>query len=106
MRLGPLRHRVTVALRQDVPDAFTDLTTTFVDPAPRWADIQVASGAAWVGSQQIGAVVTHRIRVRYLPGITGDHEVSEGTRRFRIRRVSNWQERGEWTILDCEELQR
>ena len=106
MRLGPLRHRVIVALRQDVPDAFTDLDTILVDPAPRWADIQVASGATWVGTQQTGTVVTHRIVVRYLPGITSDHEVSEGTRRFRIRRVSDWQERGAWTILDCEELQR
>lgn len=106
MRLGPLRHRVSIALRADVPDAFTSLTETFIDPAPRWADIQPLKGAAWVGARQVGSDITHQIRVRYLPGITNDHEVSEGSRRFRIRRAYNLQERGAWLIMDCEELQR
>lgn len=106
MRLGPLRHRVTVALRQDVPDSFTSLESIFVDPAPRWADIQPVKGGTWIGSRQIGAEVTHTIRVRYIDGVTSDHEVSEGSRRFRVRRAYNLQERGAWLMMDCEELQR
>lgn len=105
-RAGQLRHRVVIALRQDVPDAFTSLEATFSSPDPLWAAIFPVSGATWVGSQQIGSQITHRIVVRYQEGITSDHEITKGTRRFRIRRVSDWEERGRWTVMECEELQR
>jgi SPP1 family predicted phage head-tail adaptor len=105
-RAGQLRHRVTIALRQDVPDAFTDLNTVFSNPEPIWAGLFPVGGATWVGSRQVGDTITHRIVIRFRPGITADHEVSKGDRRFRIRRVSDWEERGRWTLMDCEELQR
>ena len=105
-RAGQLRHRVTIALRQDVPDAFTGLDETHVQPAPVWAGLFPVGGATWIGSRQVGDAITHRIVIRYRPGITADHEVTKGARRFRIRRVSDWEERGRWTLMDCEELQR
>jgi len=105
-RVGQLRHQVTLAKRQDVPDVFTGLSATFSGAQVVWAAILPVSGGTWIGSQQVGAQVTHRIVVRYLPDITSDHEITCGARRFRIRRVSDWEERGRWTLMDCEELQR
>ena len=69
-RTGQLRHRVVIALRQDVPDAFTSLQATFSNPKPFWAGIFPVSGATYIGSQQVGDLVTHRIVVRYQAGIT------------------------------------
>ena len=105
-RVGQLRHQVVIALRHDVPDAFTSLDAVYTVPRTVWAALLPVSGATWVGSQQIDSQITHRIAVRYLDGITSDHEVTCGARRFRIRRVSDWEERGRWTLMDCEELQR
>lgn len=105
-QVGRLRHQVNIALREDVPDGFTDLEATFTEVKDVWASLQPVSGATWVGSQQTGTQITHRIVIRFLPGITSDHEITCGSRRFRIRRVSDWEERGRWTLMDCEELQR
>jgi SPP1 family predicted phage head-tail adaptor len=103
---GQLRHLVRVSLRQDVPDAFTGLDAQQLAPLDVWAGIFPVSGTTWIGSQQINSQITHRIVIRYRPGLTADHEVTHGGRCFRIRRVSDLEERGRWTIMECEELQR
>lgn len=103
---GQLKHRVVIALRSDVPDAFTGLDAVFSNPRSVWAGLFPVSGATWLGSQQVGTQVTHRIVVRFQPGITSNHEITKGLRRFRISRVSDWEERGIWTVMECEELQR
>lgn len=105
-RAGQLRHRITISLRQDVPDGFADLDSIHSDANTVWAGLFPVGGATWIGSQQTETQITHRIVTRFLPGITSDHEITSGTRRFRIRRVSDWEERGRWTLMDCEELQR
>lgn len=105
-RVGQLKHLVTVMLRHDVPDAFTSLDAQYTAPRDVWAALLPVSGATWVGSRQIDSQITHRIVVRFLDGITSDHEITYGARRFRIRRISDWEERGRWTLMDCEELQR
>jgi SPP1 family predicted phage head-tail adaptor len=105
-RAGQLRHRVTISLRLDVPDGFADLESTYSGQKTVWAGLFPVGGATWIGSQQTGTQITHRIVIRYLEGITSDHEITCGSRRFRIRRVSDWEERGSWTLMDCEELQR
>jgi len=105
-RAGQLRHRVTISLRSDVPDAFTGLDAQHLAPVTVWAALLPVSGATWIGSQQVGSQITHRIVVRHRPLLTADHEVTYGSRVFRIRRVSDWEERRRWTVLDCEELQR
>ena len=105
-RAGLLRQRVVITRRQDVPDAFTGLDVQHLAPVTVWAALLPVSGATWIGSQQVGSQITHRIVVRHRPLLTADHEVTYGSRVFRIRRVSDWEELGLWTALDCEELQR
>lgn len=105
-KVGQLRHLVHLSLRRDLPTTFGGLESAHEAGVDVYAALLPVSGASWIGSQQIGSQITHRIVIRYRAGVTSDHEITQGTRVFRIRRISDWEERGRWTVLDCEELQR
>lgn len=101
---GDLDRRVIIRRRVDLPGADMGLNPTYEDAFPRWAKIEPVGAATYAGSVQIDAVVTHRIIVRYLTGITTAHEVVNGAAIYRVRRVTDMNGGHRWTMLDVEEL--
>lgn len=73
------------------------------DFATVWASVEPISGKEYWASSQVQAEVTHRIRVRYLPGIRPTMRVQFKARTFEIESIINWQERNIDLQLMCKE---
>ena len=109
-RIGDLRERLVVFDWRDEPDANGRLKKVLVPAFRCWTKPEVVGSAAYWGSAQIEETVTHRFWVRTVPNLTDS--ISMGRRsklsfrgaEFRIKRVSDYQERHRWTIVEAEQL--
>ena len=81
-----------------------DARTTF------WAKPEVMSASMFFGSAQVDEVITHRFWLRSVKGATDVMSLNGRTKLaynggiYRIKRVSDFQERHVWTIVDAELL--
>ena len=104
MNAGDLRHRVTIQSKTDTPDGMAGFTTT-------WATFATVFGAIWPTSakelilnQQLRGTVTHRVRIRYLAGVTSGMKILFGSRIFNIVGPPiDHEERHEYMDLICTE---
>ena len=101
---GELDRRVTIRRRVDLPGADMGLDETFPEQLDRWAKIEPVGTAVYAGSVQIDTAVTHRVILRYLPGLTNAHEVVHGTTVYRVQRITDMNGSRRWTVLEVEEL--
>lgn len=107
MRAGKLRHTVTIQQRT----AGSPQRTASGQPDTSWTTFQAGvpcsidpiSGREYFTQQQVQGEVTHRIRLRYLAGITQSMRVLYGARVFDIVSVLNWEERNIELHLMCVE---
>ncbi|QBY56147.1 phage head closure protein [Cupriavidus oxalaticus] len=102
--IGELNKQVQVRRRSDLPAADMGLDQTFPEQLDRWAKIEPVGSAIYAGSVQIDTIVTHRIFIRYLAGVTNAHEVVHGARLYRVQRVTDLNGAGRFTVLEVEEL--
>jgi len=70
MRIGPMKKRVAIRSATAVQDEYHENTLTWATDATVWASIEPLSGRELVSAQQQHAETTHRVRMRYQPGIT------------------------------------
>ena len=76
MRAGQLRHRIDI----QAPDGGLN---SFREPTGAWstqwrnvpACVEELSGRELVAAQQIVALATHKVTIRYLAGVTAKHRV-------------------------------
>lgn len=68
-----------------------------------WMAIEPLRGLEAIGGQQIEARVTHKVTLRYFPGITAAMRVNFGGRLFNIRDVRVLREVRHVMELMCEE---
>ena len=101
---GDLNRRVTIRLRQDMPDFSEGITPSRPVVAHAWARIVPVGGAIYYGSTQVDNAVTHRITIRYRADITAEHEIEHGGRCYRVKRVAELGSCRAFTVLDVEEL--
>lgn len=107
---GDLRSRIRICDWEDVPDEDGDLTERLQTSVEVWAKPEVVSAQLWWGTAQTGEAVTHRFWLRCVPkktdvkSLTGRTKVVYNGASFRIRRVTDFQERHVWTIIDAEQL--
>lgn len=106
MRSGILRHSVEIQSVTCVPDGMGGQTDSWATKAggtvraaiwPISAIEQVRAGA----QTMIG---THRVRIRYFPGISGKDRIKFGTRYFAIVSVMDREERNIEMELLCREV--
>lgn len=103
--IGKLRHRIHIRQRVDLPAADMGIDQTFPYDRPRWARIEPVGGAIYAGTAQTDRAITHRIFMRYLPGIhSGSQEVVHRDTVYRIRRVADLKGESRFSILDVEEI--
>ncbi|MFO3723952.1 head-tail adaptor protein [Pseudomonas sp. HLMP] len=105
---GELNRRVRLRLRRDLPQGDgVGLDSEYEGEFDCWAKIQPVGSAVYSGSVQSGAVVTHRVTLRFRPGITESHEVVAKYRGneivYRVRRSSDLSNR-RFLVLEVEEL--
>ena len=102
---GELNRRVTIRLRNDEPTDDMSLASAYLEVAQRWAKIEPLGTAVYAGAVQIGEAMTHRITFPKINGLTRAHEITRGAQVFRVRRVTDLNGRGVYTVVDVEELE-
>lgn len=106
MRAGELRRRVTIQQRVTTQDTFGGQSQTWADFAAHVpAAIEPLSGRELMTAQSTQSEVSHRITIRYLPGVTAAMRIVYQGRYFNISAVMNIEERNrEMQILASEGL--
>jgi SPP1 family predicted phage head-tail adaptor len=104
MKIGNLRHRVTLQQKTVIEDDLKQQSEAWTDIASVWACIEPLSGREYFAARQENAEVTAKITIRYRKDVTPDmRAVSEG-RVFDVLSVINPGERNISLILMCKEI--
>ena len=93
MRAGQLRHRVTIQSRSTTPDTYGQPALTWTDWQDVSASIAPLAGREAITADAVQSSITHRIRLRYLEGLTVAHRIVFGSRIFDIQSVADISER-------------
>lgn len=101
---GELNRRVRVRRRADRPAEDMGLDSVFSERKQRWAKIEPVGTAVYADGVQTGNKLTHRITLRFLAGVTGDHEVVHGSTVYRVSRSADMNGTHRFTLLEVEEL--
>lgn len=106
MEAGKLRHRVTIQKRSRAQDPSGEESDVFTAIAEVWASVEPLTGREQFTAQQILSEVTHRIRMRYIPGITvsARDRIVYGTRLFDIQFPANLEERNKELEITAKEV--
>jgi SPP1 family predicted phage head-tail adaptor len=103
VKIGKLRHRITIELVTETQDIDGSVIESWSAYATSQASIEPISGREYFAAQSTQADVTHRIRIRYLSGITPKMRVNYSSRIFDILSVININERNRELQLMCRE---
>jgi SPP1 family predicted phage head-tail adaptor len=114
MDSGKLNRRVLIRKQTDIPAMGAAITQTFDAGISAWANVEPVGNAIFYGTKQVGESTTHRIIVRYQPGvvtdmvITGDHVIDQVingvTVRYRVKRASDLHDDRTFVLIEVELL--
>lgn len=104
MKIGKLRHRITIQQYLASRDSFGDEIQTWVDMLRSWAAVEPVTGKEFFASQELNAEISVKITMRYRPCIQPEMRVTFGARVFEILAVLNNEERNKRLILLCKEV--
>lgn len=85
IRLGRLRHRITIERPVDIDDGAGGVTRTWQDAAVVWAAVEAVAAAERYEAGQAGQLVSHRVIMRTWPGLTTAHRLRRGTTVYEPR---------------------
>lgn len=95
-----LRHRITFQVPQVGKDA-TGGPLPLVDGASTWAAIEFASGKNQYGGATFVAEATHKISLRFRPGVFPNWQVRFQATNFKILYIDNVEQRSVQLDLYC-----
>ena len=101
--LGHMRKRVILEQPVETPDVIGGVTRSFATLATLWAQIAPVRGAEALIAVQQQEIITHRLRLRYLPGVTAAMRFRLGARILWIRDVTDEDETRRYLICHCQE---
>jgi SPP1 family predicted phage head-tail adaptor len=87
MKIGKLRHRVTVQESTRVNDSMGGGREEWSDLFSAWANVKPIKGERRYEAMQVKGGITHEIEMRYRPGITVHHRIVYDGRIFEIVNV-------------------
>ena len=67
---GKLRERVTVQVASGTTNSLGEQVLTWSDSSSVWASVEGVSSREQLISGQAQVAISHRVRMRYLPGLT------------------------------------
>jgi SPP1 family predicted phage head-tail adaptor len=98
---GRLNRRLTLEAPVESADGAGGVTRNYAAVATLWASVEPVTARGEVAAAALGAIVTHRIQIRYSADITLRHRFRDGPRIFRIMSM---RERGNRFLdIDAEE---
>lgn len=101
-RIGALRDRVTLRLWEDTATGEAAATPVFTDVATLFGRLEPIGDGIFFGAIQVGTGVTHRLWLRHRSDLTVRHVVEHGGQRYRVRRVSDLEGAGRFTLALLE----
>jgi SPP1 family predicted phage head-tail adaptor len=101
---GKLRERVTVQIATGTTNALGETVLTWGDSSAVWASVEGVSAREALISGQQETTVSHRVRLRYLPGLTSQHRFSWRSRTLEIVSLLEHGNRSEHEAI-CQEQQ-
>ena len=102
---GRLRHLVDVESENPARDAYGNASGSWsVFAARRPASIEPLRARERLEAGRAETVVTHKIRMRWMPGITSDMRIVWGSRVFHIHAVIDIEERRRVLEVMAEEV--
>lgn len=100
---GRLRHRLTVQNVVETRDEIGANVVTYENVVTMWGSVVTLSGNERVVASQIAPRSTHKIRMRYLAGLTVRNRLKFGDRLFQIEFVNNVDQRNKILEMLCVE---
>lgn len=104
MRAGQLRHKIVIQQAAYATDAYGGRIPTWSFWAYRQADVSPIDGREAQYAKTIAATVSHKVTIRYTPGVDPTMRLVFGTRVFAINAVLNVDERNREHGLYCTEI--
>jgi SPP1 family predicted phage head-tail adaptor len=101
---GKLRERVTVQIASGATNALGETVLTWNNSSAVWASVEGVSAREALISGQQETTVSHRVRLRYLPGLTSQHRFSWRSRTLEIVSLLEHGNRSEHEAI-CQEQQ-
>lgn len=93
MKIGDLRHRVTIQTPTETQDANGQPIKTFADTAIRYCAIEPLSGREYERAKAQHSEVSHKITMRHF-ALTPKDKLKFGTRYFNVLSVLDTKEKG------------
>jgi SPP1 family predicted phage head-tail adaptor len=101
---GKLRERVTVQVASGTTNTLGETVLAWSDSSAIWASVEGVSAREALLAGQQDTTVTHKVRLRYLPGLTQQMRFSWRSRTLEIISLLEHGHRSEHEAI-CEERQ-
>ena len=99
---GILTEMVVIEAPTEARNSFGETTLTWSTFATRWASIEATGYSEQARRQQIGGMVSHVVRMRYVPGMTGKMRIRWSSRGSRMLYISSVVEKGRSEEHECQ----
>lgn len=99
---GKLRERVTVQIASGSTNTLGETVLSWSDSTAVWASVEGVSAREALAAGQQEITVTHRVRLRYLPGLTQRMRFAWRSRTLNIVSLLEYGNRSEHVAI-CEE---
>lgn len=102
IRPGDLRERVTVQIASGTTNALGETVLAWADSSAVWASVEGVSAREALNAGQQEVTVSHRVRLRYLPGLTQAMRFSWRNRTLEIVSLLEHASRSEHEAICAE----
>lgn len=102
IRPGDLRERVTVQIASGTTNALGETVLAWSDSSAVWASVEGVSAREALNAGQQEVTVSHRVRLRYLPGLTQAMRFSWRNRTLEIVSLLEHANRSEHEAICAE----
>lgn len=103
MDAGRLRERVTVQQASESRNALGETVLAWSTYAERWASVEGVSAREALAAGQQDVTITHRVRMRYVSGMTQNMRISWRSRTLHVVSLLEYDNRTEHVAI-CEEV--
>lgn len=100
---GMLRHKVQLQGLVTTTDPMGGRVETWSSLGDVWAKVEPLSGSQLYVAMRLDSRITHKVIIRYQPGVTAIDRVMFKGRALNIEAVINVEERDQWFELHCVE---
>lgn len=101
---GEFRHIVIFQKKLGVQNSYGEISDEWTDFLKTRAGIYPVSGKEFFAAETVNSELTHKVHLRFLPGITPDMRIKFGNRFFTIISVINYQEKNIELQIICKEV--